>query len=169
MRLAAPTPADEAAVMNLRHECLQNGERLLGAGGLENYECYADWMHQVHLNQSEQTVHPDLPPASTLLCWKDDRLAGIVEIRHRLTDFQHTYTGHIGFTIHPSARGRGLGTRLLALALEESKKLGLSRVLLTCSRSDAVSRAAIESNGGVLENEITVEGIVEQRYWISLN
>jgi len=168
MRLAAPSPADEAAVMDFRYECLQSGQRLLGAGGLENYECYADWLHQVQLNQHEQTVHPDLPPATTLLCWQDGYLIGTLEIRHRLTDFQLTYTGHIGFTIRSPFRGQGLGTQLLTLALEECRKLGLSRILLTCGRHDAASRAAIESNGGMLENEIAYEGDIRCRYWIAI-
>jgi len=168
MRLAAPTPADEAAVMAFRHECLQNGQRLLGAGGLENFECYRDWLHQVQLNRDEQTVHPDLPPATTLLCLHHDELAGTVEIRHRLTDFQLTYTGHIGFTIRPLFRGQGLGTQLLALALDECRKLGLSRVLLTCSRHDEAARSAIVSNGGMLENEIAYEGDIRCRYWIAI-
>ncbi len=168
MRLAAPTPADEAAVMDLRRECLQNGERLLGAGGLENYECYTNWLRQVQLNQNEQTIRPDLPPATTLLCWQNADLIGVVEIRHRLTDFQLTYTGHIGFTVQPLYRGQGLGTQLLELALEECRTLGLSRVLLTCSRHDTASRAAFESNGGILENEIAYEGDIRCRYWITI-
>lgn len=169
MRLAVPTPADEAAVMEFRSEFLQNGERLLGAGGLENYEHYPDWLYRTALNRNEQTVHPDLPPATTLLCWQENALTGVVEIRHRLTEFQLTYTGHIGFTIRPSFRGQKLGAQLLSLALQESRRLGLSRVLLTCSRHDAAARAAIADNGGILENEIAYEGDVRCRYWITID
>jgi len=66
-KLAAPMPYDESDVMDFRCEFLHNSERMPGAGGLENYECYADWLQQMQMNRNEQTVHPDLPPVSTLL------------------------------------------------------------------------------------------------------
>lgn len=168
MKLTYPTPADEAAVMDYRSEFFACGGRLLGAGGLEHYESYFDWLRHVDDLRSGQNIHPDLPPSTTLLCWHDGHLVGTVEIRHRMTDFQFNFTGHIGFSIRKSCRGQGLATRLLTLALEECKALGLSRVLLTCSRSDAASRRAIEANGGVLENETPYEGDVRRRYWIDL-
>lgn len=168
MKLAVPTPADESAVMDFRREFLQHSERPLGAGGLEHYECYADWLRQVHDNQDESTVHPDLPPATTLLCWEDGRLIGTVEIRHRLTDFQWQYTGHIGLCIRKSCRAQGMAAKLLQLALAECRTLGLNRVLLTCSRHDAASRAAIEANGGALENETAYEGDIRCRYWVAV-
>lgn len=166
MKLTIPTPADEAAVMDLRSEFLQCGEQLLGAGGLENYENYAEWLQNVLNNRSEATVHPDLPPATTLLFRNDGELIGITEIRHRLNDFQLNYFGHIGCCIRPGRRGQGLAKPLIGLALEECRKLGLSRVLLTCSRHDAASRASIVANGGCLENEIACEGDIRCRYWI---
>jgi len=168
MKLSCPTWADEAAVMDYRCEFLFGGEQLLGAAGLECYEDYGEWLNHVQDMRLEHNVHPDLPPATTLLCWKGSRLVGTVEIRHRLTDFQLAYTGHIGFSIRKSCRGQGLATGLLALALDECRPLGLSRVLLTCSRYDAPSRRLIEANGGVLENEIAYEGDIRCRYWIEV-
>ena len=168
MKLASPTFADEAAVMDYRREFLNNHERPLGAGGLENYQNYREWLQQVEANRCEQTVHPDLPPATVLLCWADDTLAGTVEIRHRLTDFHLAYTGHIGFSLRRSCRRQKLAVQLLSLALEECRKLGLSRVLLTCKRFDTAARSAIEHNGGVLENEIAYEGDIRCRYWIDI-
>lgn len=166
MKLTAPTYADESAVMDFRSEFLQNGERLLGAGGLENYDSYAEWLQHVQLLRNDQTAHPELPPATTLLCWQDGWLIGMAELRHRLTEFQHTYTGHIGFSIRRSCRGRKLGVQMLALVLDECRVMGLNRLLLTCSRHDAAARSAIECNGGVLENEIAYEGDIRCRYWI---
>ena len=168
MKLTVPTPADEAAVMALRSEFAQCGQQLLGAGGLENYHRYDDWLQNLLQNRSEATIRPDLTPSTTLLFSHENQLVGTVEIRHRLTDFQSTYTGHIGMSIRPSRRGQGLAKALLRLALEECRKLGISRVLLTCSRTDAAARAAIAANGGCLENEIAYEGDVRCRYWIAV-
>ena len=36
------------------------------------------------------------------------------------------------------------------------------------NKDNVGSAKSIQNNGGVLENEIVVDGVVEQRYWIEL-
>jgi predicted acetyltransferase len=64
----------------------------------------------------------------------------------------------------------GYGTRALALALPVAKRLGISRVLVTCDADNVGSYRIIEANGGVLENEIIIPGssMPKKRYWIDL-
>jgi len=57
---------------------------------------------------------------------------------------------------------------MIALALEECKKLGIEKVLMTCDKNNIGSVKSIVRNGGVLENEIEDDGHIEQRYWIQL-
>ena len=57
---------------------------------------------------------------------------------------------------------------MIALALEECRKLDITRVLLVCDKDNVGSAKSIVRNGGVLENEIIRDGTVEQRYWIDL-
>ena len=57
---------------------------------------------------------------------------------------------------------------MIGLALEECRKLGIYRVLMVCNRDNIGSAKSIKNNGGVLENEIVVDGETEQRYWITL-
>ena len=54
------------------------------------------------------------------------------------------------------------------LALDECKKLGIEKVLMACDKENIGSAKSIQNNGGVLENKIAVDGVVEQRYWIEL-
>ena len=122
-----------------------------------------------HLEQKVAT--PDRVPDSVffLLDVDKDRLLGAVNIRHYLNDRLLRDGGHIGDGIRPSERRKGYGTQLLRLALLECKKMGLSRVLIVCDKENVGSAKAIVRNGGVLENEIVDEdGVVVQRYWISL-
>jgi predicted acetyltransferase len=58
---------------------------------------------------------------------------------------------------------------MIHLALLECKKLGIENVLMVCDKENTGSAKSIIKNGGVLENEICVDGIIEQRYWISTN
>ncbi|MDD5898490.1 MAG: GNAT family acetyltransferase, partial [Clostridia bacterium] len=57
---------------------------------------------------------------------------------------------------------------MIGLALEECRKLGIDRVMMACNKENVGSAKSIQNNGGVLENEITVDGEVVQRYWIAL-
>ena len=57
---------------------------------------------------------------------------------------------------------------MIALALEECRKLGIDKVLMVCDKENIGSAKSIQKNGGILENEVEVDGIIEQRYWIDL-
>ena len=57
---------------------------------------------------------------------------------------------------------------MIALALEKCSELGIKRVLMVCDKDNIGSAKSIIKNGGVLENEIEVDGVTEQRYWIDL-
>lgn len=47
------------------------------------------------------------------------------------------------------------------------KKLGIASVLMTCSKDNVASSRSIEKNGGVLKNEIEIDGVPCYRYWIN--
>ena len=57
---------------------------------------------------------------------------------------------------------------MIALALEECRKLGIDKVLMCCNKDNIGSAKSIINNGGVLENEVEEDGHWEQRYWIEL-
>ena len=54
---------------------------------------------------------------------------------------------------------------MIALALDECK---IKRVLMVCNKSNIASAKSIIKNGGVLENEVEINGKTLQRYWISI-
>ena len=109
-------------------------------------------------------------PDTTMFCLDKDRniFVGAVNIRHVLNDALLKAGGHIGDGIRPSERRKGYATAMIALALEECKKLGIKKVLMTCDKNNIGSARSILNNGGVLENEIEENGHFEQRYWIQL-
>lgn len=111
-----------------------------------------------------------LVPDSTFFCLDDERniFVGAVNIRHWLNEGLLLNGGHIGDGVRPSERRKGIATKMIGLALEECRKLGIDRVLMVCDRENTGSAKSIINNGGVLENEVEVDGVVEQRYWIDL-
>ncbi len=110
-------------------------------------------------------------PDSTFFCLDTDRniFVGAINIRHYLNE-ELLYTGgHIGDGIRPSERRKGYATAMIGLGLEECRKLGITKVLMTCDKDNIGSARSIMNNGGVLENEVMEDGVLEQRYWITLS
>ena len=97
-------------------------------------------------------------------------IVGVANLRHRLNDFLLQEGGHIGYSIRPSLRGRGLATRQLALALEAAGQWGIRKVLIVCEADNTASARVIEKNGGRMEDEVIAEetGKLMRRYWIEL-
>jgi len=107
-------------------------------------------------------------PDSTFFCLDVDRdiFVGAVNIRHYCTEEMLINAGHIGDGIRPSERRKGYATAIIRLALKEAKALGLDRILMCCDKENIASAKSIINNGGVLENEVVVDGVIHQRYWI---
>lgn len=78
------------------------------------------------------------------------------------------YAGHIGDGVRPSERRKGYGTAIIAKALEECKKLGIDKVLITCDSKNIGSRKAIIKNGGIKENEVPEGDEITERFWIDI-
>lgn len=87
---------------------------------------------------------------------------GSLSLRHDLTPFLIDFGGHIGYSVRPSARQRGVATAALRLGLVEAAALGIGPALLTCHVANGVSRRVIETCGGVFED---VRGD-QRRYWV---
>ena len=109
-------------------------------------------------------------PSSTFFCLDEERniMVGAVNIRHYLDEALLLDGGHIGDGVRPSERRKGVATAMIALGLDECRKLGIDRVLMVCDTENIGSAKSIIKNGGVLENEVEVDGTLEQRYWIDL-
>lgn len=121
-------------------------------------------------NLDQKTPKVGLVPDSTFFCLDEDRdlFVGAVNIRHYLNAQLLMNGGHIGDGVRPLERRKGIATKMIALALEECRKLGIERVLMVCDKDNIASAKSIQRNGGVLENEIETDGVTEQRYWIDL-
>lgn len=120
--------------------------------------------------EEEEKGIPGFVPATTLFCYDKERdiFVGAVNIRHYLNESLLINGGHIGDGIRPSERRKGYATKMIGLALDECRKLGIEKVLMVCDKSNLGSAKSIINNGGMLENEIEVDGNIEQRFWITI-
>ena len=94
---------------------------------------------------------------------------GAANLRHELGARNCVTGGHIGDGIRPSERRKGYATAMIGMVLEECRKMGLSKILMTCDPDNIGSAKSIMRNGGVYESTVTDEGETQQRYWITLH
>ena len=108
--------------------------------------------------------------ASTFLfAFAGERIVGRVSIRHELNAHLARVGGHIGYTVVPEFRRKGVATEMLRQALVIARDdLGLKRVLLTCDDDNVGSIRTIEKSGGVFEGVVADPEMAKpkRRYWI---
>ena len=131
-----------------------------------DYHDFENYLKNLEVKDSSGGLVPD----SVFFCLDEERdiFVGAVNIRHYLNESLLLNGGHIGDGVRPSERRKGIATAMIGLALAECRKLGISKVLMVCDKENVGSARSIQKNGGVLENEIVVDGVTEQRYWISV-
>ena len=106
--------------------------------------------------------------AATCAVIEDNKLLGMINIRHTLNEYLYNYGGHIGYSVRKIERKKGYAKEMMKLALDECRRLEMKKVLLTCDADNIASAKTIKSCGGILENEVTNDEILVQRYWIEL-
>jgi predicted acetyltransferase len=117
---------------------------------------------------------PGVPAQTTFIALDADGLA-LGEIRFRpdpgaTEDEMLGANGHIGYNVRPSARNRGVATRMLALTLERARAAGVRRVVLPVASENSASVRVIERNGGRLTRRFNdpESGELTSVYWIEL-
>ena len=113
---------------------------------------YKEWL-KGRVKNAEQVGIVDgwKVPQTTYWLFEDGRPVGSGNLRHLLTDKLMEQGGHIGYSIRPSDRNRGLGKTLLALLIEEGRKIGINRLLLTIHNQNTPSVHVALANGGKIE------------------
>lgn len=164
IKLVKLTSEYKTQLFDIMDEWTSAGEKIIPTAiAINDYHDFDYYMN--HLCREKEIN--GIVPETTFFCLDLDRniFVGAVTVRHYLTE-RLLNAGLIGDGIRPSERRKGYGSAMIGLALLEAKKFGLNKVLMCCDKRNIASAKTIMNNGGVLENEVEVNGIIKQRYWI---
>ena len=170
--LMRPDSCYAGQIADYRKEFLAFGGSMDGAGPLRRIEDPIEYIRFCHECEDPSTVPSHLVPATQFMFIRksDNKLVGMIQIRHAFNDYLEKYAGHIGYSVRPSERRKGYAKEMLKKALPVCKKIGLDKVLILCKDGNTASEKTILANGGVFESTIREpdKNVDLKRYWISL-
>ena len=168
--LVRPTVELREAYIEFFQDWQESGEDMVPWVISKDPTNYEEMLEFLFKNEDKQYIADGWVPSSTFWLVNEDRkVVGAVNIRHALTEKLFNSGGHIGYGIRPSERKKGYATKLLAMALEKSKEIGISNALVVCDYVNVASRKTIINNGGVQDKDfIEEDGNIINRFWIKL-
>lgn len=173
LQLLLPSAEYREQIAAYRQEFLDAGDSLDGTGPLRRMADPMEW-----LAATEQCSHADTVPngwvqATQFLCIRkpDNRVVGMIQVRHRFNAYLKEYGGHIGYSVRPSERRKGYASWMLKAVKPFCREIGLNAIMVTCLTTNDASRRVILKNGGVYDATVhkPIDSHDIERYWINLS
>ena len=156
-----------------RKEIFDSDQEFDGCQQLDLYDDIEKWDLNCKLFEDPKTVPPGYSLGFQYLYLDGNEVVGMINLRPLAEShiYLKQYGGSIGYSVKPSRRKQGIGTRMLRDMLKVCKdEYHMKRVLITCLKDNEASRRVIKNNGGVYEGDVLYppEEKYLERYWISL-
>jgi predicted acetyltransferase len=167
-------PADRfiPEIESYRQEFLACGDSMDGTGDLRGIASVPDWITRNKNYEHAEFLPEGYVTAELFLAVResDQKVVGMIQLRHELNEYLFDFGGHIGYSVRPSERRKGYAKEMLKRCLEGCQARGITRVLVTCLENNEGSRKTILANGGIYEDKrfLAVENEQIERYWITL-
>ena len=163
MKLVRPTLEYAHDIRKFKDDFLSAGEDVINGGELlDSMDSIDKWIEYVSNNSSCDTVSADWVLTDTYLAVVDERIVGVICLRHCLNDFLKDF-GHIAFSVRPHDRKKGY-----AMILIEARNLGMNKVKLSAEKDNVASIKTIINNGGVYSYTFDFDGRKAVSYLIKL-
>lgn len=170
--LIRPTGEYASQIAEYRQEFLNAGDSMDGTGPLRRFEDPEEYIKMCADYEDPTTVPSHLVPATQFFFVRksDNKLVGMIQVRHCFNEFLEKYAGHIGYSVRPSERRKGYAKEMLRMALPFCREIGLEKVLISCIDGNIGSEKTILANGGVYESTVhEPNGDRDlKRFWITL-
>ena len=170
--LIRPTSEYASQIVEYRQEFLDAGDSMDGTGPLRRTSNPEEYI-QICLDHEDPLKVPShLVPATQFFFIRksDNKLVGMIQVRHHFNDYLEKYAGHIGYSVRPSERRKGYAKEMLEMVLPFCCKIGIDKVMITCIDGNIGSEKTILANGGIYESTIHEPNSDRnlKRFWITL-
>ncbi len=170
--LIRPKSEYASQIAEYRQEFLDAGDSMDGCGPLRRLEDPEEYIRVCKDYEDPLTVPSHLVPATQFFFVRksDNRLIGMLQVRHCFNNYLEKYAGHIGYSVRPSERRKGYAKEMLKAALPFCCEIGLEKVLITCIDGNIGSEKTILYNGGIYESTVHEpnDNVDLKRFWITL-
>lgn len=167
--LMRPTREYAEEIDAYREEFLASGDSMDGCGSLRRH-CAEEWLEYNKILSKPETCPSNRVVSTQFICVRerDQKIVGMLQVRHYFNEYLEKYAGHIGYSVRPSERRKGYAKWMLKNVLPYCKSLGLEKVLVCCIDSNEASRKTILANHGAYDGTVYEpdEGVNLERYWI---
>lgn len=173
INLVLPDRNMEDEANAFKNSFFTEGEFVINGSALFDQLEFHEWLEVNEANRNEKTVRADWVPTTTFFAIResDNKIVGMIDIRHNLNNsFLANYGGHIGYSVAPEERNKGIAVQMLNMAKEYAKEvLKLDKVMLSCLSSNTASAKTILKCGGELtEVKPYLDNTLMNVYWINL-
>lgn len=170
--LLRPTSEYASQIIEYRQEFLDAGDSMDGTRPLRRFENPEEYIKICAEYEDPEKVPSHLVPATQFFFIRksDNKLVGMIQVRHRFNDYLEKYAGNIGYSVRPSERRKGYAKEMLEMALPFCRKIGIDKVMITCIDGNIGSEKTILANGGTYESTIHEPNSDRnlKRFWITL-
>jgi len=170
--LIRPTNEYASQLAEYRQEFLDADSSMDGCGPLRRFEDPEEYIQLCKDFEDPKTVPSHLVPSTQFLFIRknDNKLVGMIQVRHRFNDYLEKYAGHIGYSVKPSERCKGYAKEMLKMTLPFCQEIGIDKVLIACIDGNIGSEKVILANGGVCESTVHEPNRDRylKRFWITL-
>ena len=159
-------------IMEYRQEFLDAGDSMDGCGPLRRFDSASEYLKVCKDYENPETVPENLVQATQFIGVRksDNKLVGMIQVRHYFNEYLEKYAGHIGYSVRPSERRKGYAKEMLKMTLQFCREIGLDKIMISCVEGNIGSEKTILANGGVYEYTVHERNNDKKlkRFWINL-
>lgn len=156
--LEEPSLERKEEALDYLYEHEEYKSEINGTGGMDkclNGMSYENWLIKLEKMKNDSYAKSiNRCPGKTyfLIRKEDNKIIGMINIRHNLNEEMLKFGGHIGYGIRHLERKKGYNKINLYLGLTKAlEAFGLEEVMIDCSVDNIGSDKTIKSLGGILE------------------